>query len=1857
MLPINSRYEHKEDPMKKAFLRIALLMMAISLCMGQGTMLFAKSLDEFEIENYLKPGASPMDAEPQTVALTAGEGNADGYTADVIPLDGSWKMMQGSGNEPYDYEEKETVSYNKEYVKYDLSGASVTASSQYQAGTNYFLPSNVIDGNFTEESTDEWVNDGSTDITPWFTVDLGETVTINGVILHSYGSLDAITDVNSRLENTSSFAVSVSCDGQNYTEIKRITGNRLDSCEVKFEAEYQAQYIKVDLLQPTQTPGDPWARIVEFEVFVPGAEIEGGAASAEYNKVDITGRKVTASSHYAVQNYFTPDNLVDGARESDATDAWISDGNTDKDPWFMIDLGYTYDVNGFTMYNFGSLSVINEENRAENTRAFKVFVSEDAQIWTEIYSVSDNSKSIVDVKLDRYYKAKYIKVSISEATQDGAVEWCRIAEFEIYAKTLVFNPSTDLVWNDAVDVTVPGSVHTALMENGLLEDPYVGMNSKSAKEMSFKTWWFTRSFEYERDSDIATLCFDGICDRCDIWLNGKYLGFHQGMFDGVSFDVNEYLVEGENTIIIRLYPAEEDWNDTVVYTAAYGWHYADIPPVGIWKSVYLLKQDQVTINHPFISTVNTDGLMDFYTELVNPYGGQISGTLIGTVSPKNFEGESYHFTYDVSSASSEAEVRLQFTIPGAQLWWPNGMGDQNLYTLKLDFVSGGTVVNSTQTQFGIRTLVMEEVAGLGEDIDVYNWTFNINGKKTFMMGADWCAIDALMRFDRDRYDRQLTLAREQGIRLLRAWGPGIVETDDFYQLCDEYGICVLQEWPTAWDSYAIQPEEVLYETVIENVKRIRNYPSLVMYGGGNEGLASLSARVLNEIGRLTIENDGTRPWHRQDPYGDSSHNYDSFHGNMPLEDYITYEATFIGEYGQASMMNMESISKYATQEEMNEWPLSQDGTLAWHCFVWNGSQFPVVQGDLNTMAWYGGEFLTVDSLEDMVLGSQLSQSLGYRHSLERARASWPKSTGICYYKLTDVYNCASWATVDVYGAPKIAHYFIQDSFAPLTAVAIFERLSYFGEEMELPIYLLDDADRLAGSKWDVDVKVYNSAWSIVESELYSGSGSIDQVELLGNISVDASLTASAPLFVVVDLYKEDSLEARNYYFVNYSDDVNSLFNLPATQLEYTVLGNVYTITNTGNYPAIGVHFDCAAVSDTFIPEDNYFFLLAGETKTVSVNSTQGVEGISCWNEADTSVSGAPKAVSGLEAQAISDTKIALSWNAEPSARGYFILRDGAVIGYTQASTAQYTDYGAHENETHRYTVITAGVNGINSEESDAVSATSLFDTTAPSVISAAANSISKIIVTFSEIVEGASAENAANYTLDGGASVTSATLKDDGVTIELTVANLASNGEYKLTVSNVRDASVYKNVMATQQLIISSGLQLYWDFNIGEGITLYDVTGRAGRGTLRYGRWNEEYDSSLGSSVSLDLNTGSLGIMNTEIDCTDTFTVMAYVKTTNSTASMTVLSHVLYPLAGHWQLSAYAGEPFFYTRDFYIPGTNTHEIQFPFGINVADGKWHHIAITFDTGSVKTYVDGRVTGSWNGIAGSMRKLDAEFSIGRLPRNTNRWDGALDEVRLYNRALTLSEITQAASILSEGDYIVLEKNSATVLKGSTYKIDVKDTSLSSISYASEDASVATVSADGTVTAISAGDTTVELSFNGTVYAQCRITVVEPISVEGGYSLSGSVTSENGKIPVKIELKQNGVTVSSAVIAATDKSGTVTEGYSISGIAAGSYDLVISKQGSLSCTVKNIAVNGNVNIDDLVGAVSLRSGDMDDNNTIDGLDVSLFAFDLLKSPQSAAYALSDINGDGYRDALDASIIASNMLRSPQVIDLANP
>uniref|UniRef100_UPI003FEE58F4 glycoside hydrolase family 2 protein n=1 Tax=Barnesiella intestinihominis TaxID=487174 RepID=UPI003FEE58F4 len=400
------------------------------------------------------------------------------------------------------------------------------------------------------------------------------------------------------------------------------------------------------------------------------------------------------------------------------------------------------------------------------------------------------------------------------------------------------------VWTDAVEAVVPGSVHTALLMNRIIPDPYIGQNDSIAEQQSYKTWWFSKKFTLNEPLENPILSFGGVANRCTVWLNGKKLGSHEGMFGGPDFAVKKYLKK-ENTLVVKLDPipqmflgnwppnANESWKYTVVFNCVYGWHYAQIPSLGIWRSVKLESQAPVEIEVPFVSTRSLQGDMRLAVTL-KKINAPLKGKLQIRVVPKNFEGAPQFFEHEINSSKKTEQFSFDFKIDAPRLWWPNDMGEQSLYDMTVAFIPrNGARPDVEKTSFGIRTIDMAPFPG-GEREDRYNWTFVINGKPMFVKGTGWCTMDALMDFSREKYDRLLSIAKSQHIQMMRAWGGGLPETDDFYELCDKYGIMVIQEWPTAWNSHNTQPFDMLQETVVRNMKRIRNHPSLVMWGAGKE---------------------------------------------------------------------------------------------------------------------------------------------------------------------------------------------------------------------------------------------------------------------------------------------------------------------------------------------------------------------------------------------------------------------------------------------------------------------------------------------------------------------------------------------------------------------------------------------------------------------------------------------------------------------------------------------------------------------------------------------------------------------------------------------------------------------------------------------------------------------------------------------------------------------------------------------------------------------------------------------------------------------------------------------------------------
>lgn len=765
------------------------------------------------------------------------------------------------------------------------------------------------------------------------------------------------------------------------------------------------------------------------------------------------------------------------------------------------------------------------------------------------------------------------------------------------------------VWPDAIPAEVPGSVHAALVAAGRLPDPTFGRNQEIAQKESYKTWWFQRNFPRPTTPGPHTLVFDGVCNKCTVWLNGRQLGGHEGMFGGPSFDVTD-LLRDTNTLIVRLdaipiegTPADNtSWRKTVVFNNVYGWHYAQLPSLGIWRSVEVRSEPAVAIRDPFVATRDAHkGIVDLVVDLTSSLPAW-HGILEGTITPDNFKGKSFGFHKRVRVAGGSQRLHLRFTIPAPQLWWPVDHGAQNLYRMRLSF---GGVPAVAEFRFGIRTVRMDPLPD-GPSPDKYNWTFVINGKPIFVKGNGWCTLDPLMDFRRERYDRFLSLARDQHCQMMRAWGSGMPETDDFYDLCDRYGIMIMQEWPAAWISHDEQPYDVMEETVRLNMLRIRNHPSLVMYTGGNE-ITRPYGKNVDMMGRYAVELDGTRAFHRGDPWGGSYHGYPSYWDRKHLDASVDMAYDFFGEFGMASMPVHESVLRYLPEDEQTRWPPKPDGALSFHVPTFN-------RDSLDRITQYAAYFTPVDTcgLERFIEATQVAQVVCLRHALERARTRWPDCSGALYYKMNDNFPAASWSTADWYGAPKIAHYLCQDAFSPLHACLVFHRVLLAGAAVELPVFLLDDADALKGQTWKAVVRAVDGQLREFKRQEYKGQGSIDAPMKLGTFALTWQQTDTAPLFFIVEVQVRGRVVDRTFYWMNFELVKGCLFDRPRTTLALSAKGHRVTVANTGRAPALAVNVARPGQLDTFTVSDNYFWLDPGECRTVVVNDVRGLS-VSAWN--------------------------------------------------------------------------------------------------------------------------------------------------------------------------------------------------------------------------------------------------------------------------------------------------------------------------------------------------------------------------------------------------------------------------------------------------------------------------------------------------------------------------------------------------------------------------------------------------------------------------------------------------------------------
>ena len=394
---------------------------------------------------------------------------------------------------------------------------------------------------------------------------------------------------------------------------------------------------------------------------------------------------------------------------------------------------------------------------------------------------------------------------------------------------------------------VPGDIHLDLMTAGKISDPFYGTESDHCLWMEEKDWWYRTQFS---GSDMITtsgeqhqifLLFHGLDTFAKIYLNGELIATHRNMFVPLKVDITERIVSGENDLRVCLgSPANSPdihRDPNIARTppqrlcsrkaqACYGW---DIAPrlvtIGIWRPVEILVCDAVEINNPW---VQTQRLENSHAEVELEFTVKVHDQ---EPHHLNINIELYDQTrsLDVDIESDETHIKEKFVLENPPLWWPHNHGTPTLVSYRITAAENNEVVDYYEGRFGIRTIkLVEEPVGENRT----SFYFEINNKPIFLKGMNWTPCDAIYaRITTDHYTRLLEKAVDANINALRVWGGGIYEADAFYDLCDEMGILVWQDFMFACGVYP-QDSEFLEEVQQEAefiVQYLRDHPSLFVW--------------------------------------------------------------------------------------------------------------------------------------------------------------------------------------------------------------------------------------------------------------------------------------------------------------------------------------------------------------------------------------------------------------------------------------------------------------------------------------------------------------------------------------------------------------------------------------------------------------------------------------------------------------------------------------------------------------------------------------------------------------------------------------------------------------------------------------------------------------------------------------------------------------------------------------------------------------------------------------------------------------------------------------------------------------------
>ncbi len=627
-----------------------------------------------------------------------------------------------------------------------------------------------------------------------------------------------------------------------------------------------------------------------------------------------------------------------------------------------------------------------------------------------------------------------------------------------------------------IPASVPGSVYNDLINAGRMEDPYWRDNELKALDLMKNDFEYRGSFNVDKDeyddADEVILRFNGIDTIADISLNGHVLGSADNMHRIWEYPVKAYLKEQGNELCVIIHsPVEfiagEFKKDPAILGTEdamrgfpkirkghymFGWDWGPrLPDGGIWKSVELLKLKKAAFERVYISQkwsriLGTDEVaLDHVTLDINTtVSGE--GSVTGRVSITDPDGNKLYDKKEMSLNCGGDRNSTLLDIDKPRLWWPNGLGEQPLYTLEIELAGeDGEICDCVRKRIGLRELVMSTRK------DEYGAEFAhvVNNIKFFAMGADYIPEDNILsRCSRERTYDLLKQCKAANFNCIRVWGGGLYPSDDFYDACDELGLVVWQDFMFACANYRLSRdfEENILSELRDNIRRLAHHASLGLWCGNNEMEMFVDKGewgAKNEIKsdyvkmyeylfpRRLEEEDPDRFYWPASPscgggFDDPNsadrgdvHYWDVWHGNKPFTEYRKFYFRYLSEFGFQSFPSIKTVESFTLPQDRNVFSYIMEKHQR------NAS----ANGKI--MNYMEQTFLYPNDLDTLIYASQLLQAEAIRYGVEHFRRNRGRCMGTVYWQLNDCWPVASWSSIDYYGRWKALHYYAKRFFAPV----------------------------------------------------------------------------------------------------------------------------------------------------------------------------------------------------------------------------------------------------------------------------------------------------------------------------------------------------------------------------------------------------------------------------------------------------------------------------------------------------------------------------------------------------------------------------------------------------------------------------------------------------------------------------------------------------------------------------------------------------------------------------------------------------------------------------------------------------------